>query len=81
MLLANGGEIISATDEAGYYQVDNSRSPSIFFQTDKDVDVSDYGNTGKNAINGSGGIKNTGKDSRERFKFWGTTPKKQIVKL
>lgn len=79
MLLVDGGKIISATDEAGYYQVDNSRSPSIFFQTDKDVDVSGYGNTGKNAINRPGGIKNTLKDSWERFKFGGTTPAKQTV--
>lgn len=79
MLLVDGGKIISATDEAGYYQVDNSRSPSIFFETDKDVDVSGYGNTEKNGINRPGGIKNTLKDSWERFKFGGTTPVKQTV--
>lgn len=79
MLLVDGGKIISATDEAGYYQVDNSRSPSIFFQTDKDVDVNGYVNTGNEDINRPGGIKNTLKDSWERFKFGGTTPAKQTV--
>ncbi len=79
MLLVDGGKIIAATDESGYYQVDNSRSPSIFFHTDKDVDISEYGNTGRNTINRPGGIKNTLKDSWERFKFGGTTPAKQSV--
>ena len=37
MLLVDGGKIISATDQAGYYQVDNSRAPSIFFKSDDDV--------------------------------------------
>lgn len=79
MLLVDGGKIISATDEAGYYQVDNSRSPSIFFQSDEDVDINGYVNTGGNSINRPGGIKNTLKDSFERFKFGGTTPAKQTV--
>ncbi len=75
MLLVDGGKIISATDEAGYYQVDNSISPSIFFQTDKYAD----GNTEKDIINRPNGIKYTLKDSWERFKFGGTTPAKQTV--
>ncbi len=31
MLLVDGGRIIAATDEAGYYQVDNSRALHCFF--------------------------------------------------
>lgn len=31
MLLVDGGKIISATDEPGYWQVDNSRAPSRSF--------------------------------------------------
>ncbi len=79
MLLVDGGKIISATDEAGYYQVDNSRAPSIFFQSDEDVVLPGYNNTGRNAIQRPGGIINTLKDSWERFKFGGTTPLKQRV--
>lgn len=79
MLLVDGGKIISATDEAGYYKVDNSISPSIFFQTDKDVDVNSSENIEKDAINRPNGMKNTLKDSWERFKFGGTTPAKQTV--
>lgn len=79
MLLVDGGKIISATDEPGYYQVDNSRSPSIFFQSDEGKELEGYHNTGKGAIQRPGGIKNTLKDSWERFKFGGVTPVKQTV--
>ncbi len=80
MLLVDGGRIISATDEAGYYQVDNARAPSIFFKSDKDNEaIPGYGNTGRNAIKRPGGFVNTLKDSWERFKFAGTTPLKQRV--
>ncbi|HOB19593.1 MAG TPA: SPFH domain-containing protein [Candidatus Atribacteria bacterium] len=78
MLLVDGGKIVAATDDPGYYQVDNSRSPSIFFRSD-DTELPGYGNTGKNAISRPGGILNTIKDSWERFKFGGTTPLKQRV--
>ncbi|MDO4766399.1 MAG: SPFH domain-containing protein, partial [Eubacteriales bacterium] len=79
MLLVDGGKIISATDEAGYYQVDNTRAPSIFFRSDQDKTVAGYGNTNRNAIQRPGGIKNTILDTWERFKFGGGTPLKQTV--
>ncbi len=79
MLLVDGGRIISATDEPGYYQVDNSRSPSIFFQSPEGSYVQEYDNTGRNGIYRPGGLANTLKDSWERFKFGGTTPVKQKV--
>jgi len=79
MILADGGKIIAATDEAGYYQVDNSRSPSIFFKSAEDKEIPGYNNTGVGAIKRPGGIKNTIKDSFERFKFGGTTPHQQRV--
>jgi membrane protease subunit (stomatin/prohibitin family) len=79
MLLVDGGKIISASDEPGYYQVDNSRAPSIFFQSLEGTEVAGYGNTGRNAIERPGGLINTLKDSFERFKFGGITPVKQRV--
>lgn len=79
MLLVDGGKIISATDEPGYYQVDNSRSPSIFFKSTEATAIAGYGNTGKNAIERPGGLVNTLLDSWERFKFGGATPAKQTV--
>ena len=79
MLLVDGGKIISATEEEGYYQVDNSTSPSIFFQASDKVETAGYGNTGQNAIKRPGGLVNTLKDSWERFKFGGTSPLKQTV--
>jgi len=79
MLLVDGGKIVSATDEPGYYQVDNSRSPSIFFQSEEGTEISGYGNTGGSSIQRQGGLANTLKDSWERFKFGGTTPAKQRV--
>jgi membrane protease subunit (stomatin/prohibitin family) len=79
MLLVDGGKIISATDDPGYYQVDNSRSPSMFFKSDEGKETTGYGNTGRNAIQRPGGFVNTLKDSWERFKFGGTTPTKQQV--
>lgn len=77
MLLVDGGKIISATDEAGYYQVDDTRAPSVFFKSEKDLEG--YHNTGTGEIQRAGGIKNTLKDSWERFKFGGVTPLKQRV--
>lgn len=79
MLLVDGGKIIAATDDPGYYQVDNSRSPSIFFKSDEGKEISGYGNTGRTSIQRPGGFVNTIKDSWERFKFGGTTPVKQRV--
>lgn len=79
MLLVDGGKIISATDEAGYYQVDNSRAPSIFFSSDSDKTIEGYNNTDKQSIERPGGIKNTLLDTWERLKFSGTTPQKQRV--
>lgn len=79
MLLVDGGKIIAATDDPGYYQIDNSRAPSIFFKSDAGEEVEGYGNTGRNAIKRPGGFINTIKDSWERFKFGGTTPVKQRV--
>jgi membrane protease subunit (stomatin/prohibitin family) len=79
MLLVDGGKIIAATEEEGYYQVDNSRAPSIFFKSDEGTYIDGYGNTGQNAIQRPGGFINTLNDSWERFKFGGTTPVKQRV--
>lgn len=79
MLLVEGGKIVSATDEEGYYQVDQSRAPSLFFQAATGVQASGYGNTGTNSIQRPGGLVNTLTDSWERFKFGGTTPLKQRV--
>jgi len=79
MLLVDGGKIISGTDEPGYYQVDNSREPSIFFKSAEGVSAEPYSNTGANAIYRPGGLINTIKQSWERFKFGGTTPVKQSV--
>lgn len=79
MILADGGKIIAVTDDPGYYQVDNSRAPSMFFTSDDSMVIEGYGNTGKNAIQRPGGIKNTLKDSWERFKHGGSTPTKQQV--
>lgn len=79
MLLVDGGKIISATDEAGYYQVDNSRSPSLFFKSTEAIALTGYGNTGKGNIERPGGLVNTLVDSWERFKHGGSTPTKQRV--
>ena len=79
MLLVDGGKIIAATDEEGYFQVDNSRAPSIFFKAADGIGAAGYGNTGQNSIQRPGGFVNTIKDSWERFKFGGTTPVKQRV--
>lgn len=79
MLLVDGGRIISATDEPGYYEVDNSSSPSIFFQSEHGAEISEYGNSVGGAIQRSEGLMNTLRDSWERFKFGGITPVKQRV--
>ncbi len=79
MLLVDGGKVIAATDEAGYYQVDQSAAPSIFFKSANDVQTSGFNNTGNHSIQRPGGFVNTIKDSWERFKFGGSTPLKQQV--
>jgi len=79
MILVDGGKIISATDEAGYYQVDNSRAPSIFFKAAGGTNVSGYGNTGRGEIQRPGGFMNSINDAWERFKHGGGTPVKQAV--
>lgn len=79
MLLVDGGKIISATDEPGYYRVENSTSPSIFFQATEGVKTEGFSNTNNHGISRPGGLMNTLKDSWERFKFGGTTPLKQRV--
>jgi len=79
MILVDGGKVISATDEPGYYQVDNSRAPSLFFKSTDAVTLTGYGNTGTGAIQRPGGLVNTLTDSWERFKHGGTTPTKQRV--
>lgn len=79
MLLVDGGKIIAGTDDPGYYRIDNSTSPSIFFRAAEGVETAGYSNTGDNAISRPGGLGNTIRDSWERFKFGGTTPLKQRV--
>lgn len=79
MLLVDGGKIISATDTPGYYQVDNSRAPSLFFKSADGTSVSGYENTGRGGIERPGGLVNTITDSWERFKHGGGTPVKQSV--
>lgn len=79
MLLVDGGKVIAATDEPGYYRVDNSAAPSIFFKAPEGVTTEGYSNTDDHGINRPGGFMNTLKDSWERFKFGGTTPLKQRV--
>lgn len=75
MLLVDGGKIVAATEEAGYYIVQDSESPSIFFQEDPlTIDDSD-----ENSIRRPGGIESTIKDTFQRFKFGGVTPYKQKV--
>lgn len=79
MLLVDGGKIIAGTEEPGYYQVENSASPSIFFRSAEGIKTEGYSNTDNHAINRPGGLGNTIYDSWERFKFGGTTPLKQRV--
>lgn len=79
MILVDSGKIIAATNEAGFYQVDNSRAPSIFFESDGTNEVAGYNNTDNGAIERPGGIMNTVKDSFERFKFGGSAPYEQKV--
>ena len=79
MLLVDGGKIIAATDEPGYYRVENTASPSILFQAPEGVTTEGYSNVEGHGINRPGGFMNTLKDSWERFKFGGTTPLKQRV--
>ena len=57
MLLVDGGRVIAASCEEGYYQVSDSTSPSIF----------------------AGQWKDALKDTFERVKFGGTTPRSQRV--
>lgn len=79
MLLVESGKIIAVSNEPGLYQVDNSRSPSIFFTSSEDKTIEGYENTGNQVINRPGGLANTIKDSFERFKFGGGTPYRQQV--
>lgn len=81
MLLVEAGKIIAATDEAGNYQVDNSRAPSLFFKAAEESNnqTSNYNNTNKGGIDRPGGLLNTIKDSFERFKFAGGTPNQAKV--
>ncbi len=79
MILVDSGKIIAATNESGFYQVDNSRAPSIFFESTGENEVAGYNNTGNNGIERPGGIMNTVKDSFERFKFGGSAPYEQKV--
>jgi len=79
MLLVDGGKIIAATDEPGYYRVENAAPPSIFFRAPEGVSTEGYSNREGHGINRPGGFINTIKDSWERFKFGGTTPLKQRV--
>lgn len=79
MLLVDGGKIIAGTDEPGYYRVENSVAPSIFFRAAEGIETAGYSNTSNNSIKRPGGFINTIKDSWERFKFGGTTPNKQMV--
>jgi len=79
MLLVDSGKIIAATDDPGFYQVDNSRAPSIFFKSEGDNPVAGYNNTDNNAIERPGGIENALKDTFERFKFGGSAPYEQKV--
>ncbi len=57
MLLVDGGKVIAASCEEGYYKVSDSTSPSIF----------------------AGQWKDAFKDTFERLKFGGTTPRSQRV--
>jgi len=79
MLLVDSGKIISVTDEPGFYQVDNSRAPSVFFTSDGENPIEGYNNTDNNQIDRPGGLVNTLKDSFERFKFGGGAPYEQKV--
>ena len=77
MLLIDGGKIIAATDEPGYYRIDNSRSPSVFFKSENSYAVGQYSNALEQKR--SGIISNLIKDSWDRFKFAGGTPVNQKV--
>jgi len=79
MILVDSGKIIAATDQAGFYQVDNTKAPSIFFQSDEGTDIDGHHNTDRGEIERPGGIMNTLKDSFERFKFGGAAPYEQKV--
>lgn len=78
MLLVDGGKIIAATDEPGYFKVDNSRSPSIFFKSEKEnYEVGSYDYNLKSKRDGV--IKALINESWDRFKFSGGTPVNQQV--
>lgn len=57
MLLMDGGKIVDYSAQEGYYEVNNSSSPSLF----------------------NGELKETLKDTWERFKFGGTPSQRQYV--
>ncbi len=79
MLLVSGGKVISGTDEAGYYRVDNSEAPSLFFKADEEVVTQGISNVPGSGIPRPGGVMNSIRDSWQRLKFGGTTPQKQLV--
>lgn len=79
MLLVDSGKIIAATDDPGFYQVDNSRAPSIFFKSTGENSVEGYNNTDNNDIPRPGGIATAIQDTFERFKFGGSAPYEQKV--
>ncbi|MEN1758906.1 SPFH domain-containing protein [Anoxynatronum sibiricum] len=79
MLLVSGGKIIAGTDDPGYYRVDKSEAPSIFFRSEEGAETQAISNTGTGSIQRPGGLKHSLKDSWERLKFGGTTPLKQQV--
>lgn len=78
MLLVDGGKIIAATDEPGYFKVDNSRSPSIFFESEKEnYELGSYDYKLKSKRDGI--IRTLINESWDRFKFSGGTPVNQQV--
>jgi len=79
MLLVDSGKIIAATDDPGFYQVDNSRAPSIFFKSTGENPVPGHNNTDNDEIERPGGIAQTIQDTFERFKFGGSAPYEQKV--
>lgn len=79
MLLVSGGKIIAGTDDPGYYRVENSEAPSIFFRSEEDQVTQGTSNEATGNIQRPGGLMHSLRDSWERLKFGGTTPQKQRV--
>lgn len=74
MLLIDGGKIIAATDEPGYHKVDNSRSPSVFFNSINSTDVGSNCSGEDTNSKRHGILSKLISESWERFKFAGGTP-------